>query len=223
MQRQPLVAVRVLHRSWIALCRLVASSTALHRVGDSVGWDARSGSMREPSTRHAASIVERSRGAMIDGDAWPRGVRRQRRELEEPRAEELRRARCSLAGRWPAAGNAPRPDDCSHQHDSNPRRRFRRATTLTDRLAARAPSEPPAPDRAYEREVRDRVRLLIASLPPRESHRALLLRRSQSDWRCHESRVSQLHARCERLKRWNRLRRRRCTAHASARRRLRRR
>ena len=34
---------------------------------------------------------------------------------------------------------------------------------------ALVPSEPPAPDKAYEdREIRDRVRAAIASLPPRE-------------------------------------------------------
>src|SRR5512146_1936943 len=120
----------------------------------------------------------RIRGAMIDAlrkDAWPRGVRRQRRELEAAR-EQLRRE----------LGAEPSLADLAARVGSDEKRLGRtivRINTIesTSPLSAGenldgaslppalVPSEPQAPDRAYEeREVRDRVRAAIASLPPRE-------------------------------------------------------
>ena len=134
----------------------------------------------------------RVRGAMIDAlrrDAWPRGVRRQRRQLEAAR-EQLRRelgAEPSLADLAARMGS----DERGWAH-------IVRITTIesTSPLsagenvdgatlpAALVPSEPIAPDRAFEeKEVRDRIRAAIASLPPRERPRggALLLRRSHDE------------------------------------------
>src|SRR5918995_5912576 len=113
----------------------------------------------------------RIRGAMIDAlrkDAWPRGVRRQRRELEAAR-EELRRelgAEPSLADLAARVGT----------DEARLGRTIVRINTIesTSPLSAGenvdgamlppalVPSEPPAPDKAYEdREVRDRVRAAI--------------------------------------------------------------
>src|SRR5215216_4789279 len=120
----------------------------------------------------------RVRGAMIDAlrrDAWPRGVRRQRRELEAAR-EELRRE----------LGAEPSLADLAARVGSDEARLGRtivRINTIesTSPLSAGdhvdgatlppalVPSEPQAPDKAYEeQEVRDRIRAAIASLPPRE-------------------------------------------------------
>ncbi len=65
------------------------------------------------------------------------------------------------------------------------------------------PSEPQSPDRAYEeREVRDRVRAAIASLPPRERkviglyyYGEATMKQIGAEIGVNESRVSQLHAR----------------------------
>src|SRR5204862_8352930 len=120
----------------------------------------------------------RVRGAMIDAlrrDAWPRGVRRQRRELEAAR-DELRRE----------LGAEPSLADLAARVGSDEARLSRtivRINTIesTSPLSAGdnvdgatlptalVPSEPTPPDRAYEHlEVRDRIRPAIASLPPRE-------------------------------------------------------
>ena len=135
----------------------------------------------------------RVRGAMIDAlrrDAWPRGVRRQRRELEAAR-EQLRRE----------LGAEPSLADLAARVGSDEARLGRtivRINTIesTSPLsagenvdgatlpAALVPSEPPAPDKAFEeQEVRDRIRAAIASLPPRERRvvGALLLRRSDDE------------------------------------------
>src|ERR671921_500191 len=97
----------------------------------------------------------RVRGAMIDAlrrEAWPRGVRRQRRELEAAR-EELRRelgAEPSLADLAARVGTDETPIE----------------SALPDVCL---PPEQPAPDRVYESsETRERVRRAIASLPARE-------------------------------------------------------
>ena len=154
----------------------------------------------------------RVRGAMIDAlrrDAWPRGVRRQRRELEAAR-EELRRE----------LGAEPSLADLAARVGSDEARLGRtivRINTIesTSPLsagenldgstlpAALVPSEPPAPDRAYEEvEVRDRVRAAIASLPPRERKVISLYYYAEATMKqigveigVNESRVSQLHAR----------------------------
>ncbi len=65
------------------------------------------------------------------------------------------------------------------------------------------PSEPEAPDRAYEEhEVRDRIRAAIASLPPRERkviglyyYGEATMKQIGAEIGVNESRVSQLHAR----------------------------
>jgi RNA polymerase sigma factor for flagellar operon FliA len=154
----------------------------------------------------------RVRGAMIDAlrrDAWPRGVRRQRRELEAAR-EELRRE----------LGAEPSLADLAARIGSDETRLGRtivRINTIesTSPLsagdnvdgstlpAALVPSEPPSPDDAYEeREVRDRIRAAIASLPPRERKVIGLYYYAEATMKeigaqigVNESRVSQLHAR----------------------------
>jgi RNA polymerase sigma factor for flagellar operon FliA len=160
----------------------------------------------------------RVRGAMIDAlrrDAWPRGVRRQRRQLEAAR-EQLRRE----------LGSEPSLADLAARMGSDETRLGRtivRITTIesTSPLsagenvdgstlpAALVPSEPTAPDRAFEeKEVRDRIRAAIASLPPRERRVVALyyygeatMKQIGAEIGVNESRVSQLHARAiQRLK-----------------------
>jgi RNA polymerase sigma factor FliA len=154
----------------------------------------------------------RVRGAMIDAlrrDAWPRGVRRQRRELEAAR-EALRRE----------LGAEPSLADLAARIGSDEARLGRtivRISTIesTSPLSAGenldgamlpavlVPSEPPSPDRAYEeQEVRDRVRAALASLPPRERKVISLYYYGEATMKeiggqigVNESRVSQLHAR----------------------------
>jgi RNA polymerase sigma factor for flagellar operon FliA len=154
----------------------------------------------------------RVRGAMIDAlrrDAWPRGVRRQRRELEAAR-EDLRRE----------LGAEPSLADLAARVGSDEVRLSRtivRINTIesTSPLSAGdhvdnstlptalVPSEPMAPDRAYEElEVRDRVRAAIASLPPRERkvvglyyYAEATMKQIGAEIGVNESRVSQLHAR----------------------------
>jgi len=154
----------------------------------------------------------RVRGAMIDAlrrDAWPRGVRRQRREIEAAR-EQLRRE----------LGAEPSMADLAARVGSDEARLGRtivRINTIeqTSPLsagdhfdgaslpAALVPSEPPAPDKAYEaREVRDHVRAAIVSLPPRERkvmamyyYAEATMKQIGAELGVNESRVSQLHAR----------------------------
>jgi RNA polymerase sigma factor for flagellar operon FliA len=149
---------------------------------------------------------------MIDSlrrDASPRGVRRQRRELEAAR-EELRRE----------LGAEPSLADLAARIGSDEARLGRtivRINTIesTSPLSAGenvdgaslppalVPSEPVAPDRAYEeREVRDRIRAAIASLPPRERkviglyyYGEATMKQIGAEIGVNESRVSQLHAR----------------------------
>ena len=154
----------------------------------------------------------RVRGAMIDAlrrDAWPRGVRRQRRELEAAR-EELRRE----------LGAEPSLADLAARVGSDEARLGRtivRINTIesTSPLSAGdhvdgaslppalVPSEPQSPDKAYEVvEVRDRIRAAIASLPPRERkviglyyYAEATMKKIGVEIGVNESRVSQLHAR----------------------------
>lgn len=154
----------------------------------------------------------RIRGAMIDAlrrDAWPRGVRRVRRELEAAR-EALRRE----------LGYEPSLADLAARVGSDEKRLGRtivRINTIesTSPLAtgenvdesclppALVPSEPEQPDRALEKaEVRDRVRAAIASLPPRERkviglyyYGEVTMKQIGAAIGVNESRVSQLHAR----------------------------
>src|SRR5688500_18131061 len=154
----------------------------------------------------------RIRGAMIDAlrkDAWPRGVRRQRRELEAAR-EELRRelgAEPSLADLAAKMGTdekrlgrtivrinaieATSPLASAENHDES---------TMP---AALIPSEPEQPDLAYERnQTTDRVQAAIASLPAREQkviglyyYGEATMKQIGTEIGVNESRVSQLHAR----------------------------
>jgi len=154
----------------------------------------------------------RVRGAMIDAlrrDAWPRGVRRQRRELEAAR-EQLRRE----------LGAEPSLADLAARVGSDETRLGRtivRINTIEstsplsagDHLDGAAlppalvPSEPPAPDKAYEEvEVRDRIRAAITSLPARERkvigmyyYAEATMKQIGVEIGVNESRVSQLHAR----------------------------
>jgi RNA polymerase sigma factor FliA len=154
----------------------------------------------------------RVRGAMIDAlrrDAWPRGVRRQRRELDAAR-ESLRRE----------LGHEPSMADLAARVGSDEKRLSRtivRINTIeaTSPLAtgehfdenclptALVPSEPDAPDTAYEKsETRDRVRAAIAALPLREQkviglyyYGEVTMKEIGAEIGVNESRVSQLHAR----------------------------
>src|SRR5471032_1428549 len=154
----------------------------------------------------------RVRGAMIDAlrrDAWPRGVRRQRRELEAAR-ETLRRE----------LGHEPSMADLAAKVGTDEKRLSRtivRINTIesTSPLntgehmdesslpAALVPSEPESPDAAYERcETRDRVRTAIQSLPVREQkviglyyYGEVTMKEIGAEIGVNESRVSQLHAR----------------------------
>ncbi len=154
----------------------------------------------------------RVRGAMIDAlrrDAWPRGVRRQRRELDAAR-EALRRE----------LGHEPSMADLAARVGSDEKRLSRtivRINTIesTSPLAtgehfdeaslppALVPSEPDSPDAAYEKlETRNRVRAAIQSLPWRERkvvglyyYGEVTMKQIGAEIGVNESRVSQLHAR----------------------------
>lgn len=161
----------------------------------------------------------RVRGAMIDAlrrDAWPRGVRRVRRELEAAR-EELRRE----------LGAEPTLADLARRVGTNESRLERtivRINTIESTSpmanldtidsamlpAVLVPSEPVAPDRLFEQgEVRDRVRRALSQLPARERRIVGLYYFGEATMKqigdaigVNESRVSQLHARAiQRLQR----------------------
>ena len=149
---------------------------------------------------------------MIDAlrqDAWPRGVRRRRRELEAAR-EKLRRE----------LGHEPSLADLAAEVGSDEKRLGRtivRINTIestsplasgenVDESSCRpslVPAEPERPDAHYERdEMRDRVRAAIATLPPREQqviglyyYGEVTMKEIGAEIGVNESRVSQLHAR----------------------------
>ena len=148
---------------------------------------------------------------MIDAlrkDAWPRGVRRQRRELEAAR-EELRRE----------LGCEPSLADLAAKMGSDEKRLGRTIVRINaiestsplannDHLdeatlpAALIPSEPDRPDVAERSEVKRRVKDAIASLPPREQtvislyyYKEATMKQIGAEIGVNESRVSQLHAR----------------------------
>ncbi len=224
MQRQPLAAR---HRDRIAaglpfvesLARRVAASMP-HSIelGDLVQdgmlglIDAACRFDEARGIKFETFAERRVRGAMIDAlrrDAWPRGVRRQRRELEAAR-EELRRE----------LGAEPSLADLAARVGSDEARLGRTIVRIhtiesTSPLSAGdnvdgatlppalVPSEPQSPDRAYEqREIRERIRAAIATLPPRERKVIGLYYYSEATMKqigaeigVNESRVSQLHAR----------------------------
>ena len=155
----------------------------------------------------------RVRGAMIDAlrrDAWPRGIRRVRRELEAAR-EQLRHD----------LGYEPSLSDLANHMGADEARLGRtivRIKTIesTSPMATgdtvdeaslppvMVPSEPTAPDKVCEvGEVRARVRAGISALPPAraEDHRDVLLWRSYDEadrGRDRGERVSGLSAPCSR-------------------------
>jgi RNA polymerase sigma factor for flagellar operon FliA len=154
----------------------------------------------------------RVRGAMIDAlrrDAWPRGVRRQRRELDAAR-EELRKE----LGHEPSMADLAARVGCDEKRLS---RTIVRINTIesTSPLAtgehmdesslppALVPSEPDSPDAAYEKlETRERVHAAIQSLPWRERkviglyyYGEVTMKQIGAEIGVNESRVSQLHAR----------------------------
>ena len=154
----------------------------------------------------------RIRGAMIDAlrkDAWPRGVRRVRRELEAAR-EKLRAT----------LGHEPSLADLAQAIGSDEKRLgktivrintiestspFSNADSVdeTQLPAVLVPAEPERPDLQYERdEVKNRVRNAIATLPPREQrvialyyYNEVTMKDIGAELGVNESRVSQLHAR----------------------------
>src|SRR5213596_1301250 len=154
----------------------------------------------------------RVRGAMIDAlrrDAWPRGVRRQRRELDAAR-EALRRE----------LGHEPSLADLAARVGSDEKRLSRtivRINTIESTSPLNTgehmdesslptvlvPSEPDSPHIAYEKaETRDRVRTAIQSLPWRERkviglyyYGEATMKQIGAEIGVNESRVSQLHAR----------------------------
>jgi RNA polymerase sigma factor for flagellar operon FliA len=154
----------------------------------------------------------RVRGAMIDAlrrDAWPRGVRRQRRELDAAR-ETLRRE----------LGHEPSLADLAAKVGYDEKRLNRtivRINTIesTSPLATGerfnesslpsvlAPAAPDAPDTIYEKiEIRERVRGAIRLLPWRERkliglyyYGEVTMKQIGAEISVNESRVSQLHAR----------------------------
>jgi RNA polymerase sigma factor FliA len=154
----------------------------------------------------------RVRGAMIDAlrrDAWPRGVRRVRRELEAAR-EQLRRE----------LGAEPSLADLAQRVGADVQRLERtivRITTIESTSpmamienvdsstlpAVMVPSEPLSPHRLFEQaEMRDRVRTALEMLPERERKIITLYYFEEATMKqigaaigVNESRVSQLHAR----------------------------
>jgi RNA polymerase sigma factor for flagellar operon FliA len=154
----------------------------------------------------------RIRGAMIDAlrkDAWPRGVRRVRRELEAAR-EKLRAT----------LGHEPSLADLAEAIGSDEKRLGKtivRINTIestspfssaenvdeTQLPAVLVPAEPERPDMQYERdEVKARVRNAIATLPAREQrvialyyYNEVTMKDIGAELGVNESRVSQLHAR----------------------------
>ena len=154
----------------------------------------------------------RVRGAMIDAlrrDAWPRGVRRMRRQLEAAR-EELRRelgAEPSLADLAARVGSdeARLGRTIVRIHTIESTSPLSSGENVDEALLppALVPSEPKAPDQAYaEAEVRDRVRRTIAALPWRERkviclyyYGEVTMKQIGAEIGVNESRVSQLHAR----------------------------
>jgi RNA polymerase sigma factor for flagellar operon FliA len=154
----------------------------------------------------------RVRGAMIDAlrkDAWPRGVRRVRRELEAAR-EKLR---ASL-------GHEPSLADLAAEVGSDEQRLGKvivRINTIeqtsplscADHVdesqlpAVMVPTEPERPDTAYQKtETRERVQKALAALPARERrvislyyYGEVTMKEIGAELGVNESRVSQLHAR----------------------------
>ena len=154
----------------------------------------------------------RVRGSMIDAlrrDAWPRGVRRIRRELEVAR-EHLR----NEMGGEPSLADIAKYLDMDEARLSRTIVRINTIESTSPLVSADdvdeanlppvfVPSEPPAPDKACEqREVQDRLRGAVAALPQRERKVIgmyyfgdVTMKKIGEAIGVNESRVSQLHAR----------------------------
>ena len=154
----------------------------------------------------------RVRGAMIDAlrrDAWPRGVRRVRRELEAAR-EQLRRE----------LGGEPTLEDLAKRVGVEVARLERtivRINTIESTSAIAnvdtidqstlpavlVPSEPPSPHESYvQSELRERMRAAMRAIPSRERKIITMYYFEEATMKqigdaigVNESRVSQLHAR----------------------------
>lgn len=154
----------------------------------------------------------RVRGAMIDAmrrDAWPRGVRRVRREIEAAR-EKLRHelgAEPSLADLAKHMGS----DEASLSRTIVRIKAIESTSPLASGDAVNdanlppvmVPREPPGPDRVCEQgDVARRVREAVKALPARERkviglyyYGDVTMKEIGSEIGVNESRVSQLHAR----------------------------
>jgi len=154
----------------------------------------------------------RVRGAMIDAlrrDAWPRGVRRVRRELEAAR-EQLRRelgAEPTLADLAKRVGSdVPRLERTILRintiESTSPMANLEAVDSAT-LPAVLVPSEPLSPHRLFEQgEMRERVSQVLDTLPAREQKIIRLYYFEEATMKqigraigVNESRVSQLHAR----------------------------
>ena len=154
----------------------------------------------------------RVRGAMIDAlrrGAWPRGIRRVRRELETAR----QKLRSELGGEPSLSdlANHIGTDEASLGRTINRIAIIESTSPLAtadtvesaDLPPVLTPSEAPAPDKVCEEtEVNDRVRAAIAALPGRERRIIGLyyygdatMKQIGAEIGVNESRVSQLHAR----------------------------
>ena len=154
----------------------------------------------------------RVRGAMIDAlrrGAWPRGIRRVRRELETAR----QKLRSELGGEPSLSdlANHIGTDEASLGRTINRIAVIESTSPLAtadtvesaDLPPVLTPSEAPAPDKVCEEtEVNDRVRAAIAALPGRERRIIGLyyygdatMKQIGAEIGVNESRVSQLHAR----------------------------
>ena len=154
----------------------------------------------------------RVRGAMIDAlrrGAWPRGIRRVRRELETAR----QKLRNELGGEPSLSdlANHIGTDEASLGRTINRINIIESTSPLaspdtienTDLPPVLTPSESPSPDKVCEKtEVNNRVRAAIAALPGRERRIIGLyyygdatMKQIGAEIGVNESRVSQLHAR----------------------------
>ena len=154
----------------------------------------------------------RVRGAMIDAlrrGAWPRGIRRVRREVREAR-EKLR----AELGTEPTTADIARHLQMDEAKLARALRRISVIEATSPLTAAEtvnpsdlppvlSPSAPAAPDAQCERaEVRDRIRAALAALPERERtvvgryyYGESTMKEIGGEIGVNESRVSQLHAR----------------------------
>ena len=154
----------------------------------------------------------RVRGAMIDAlrrDAWPRGIRRVRRELEAAREALRRELGCepSLAELAARVGSDEirlgRTIVRINMIESTSPLATADSVNEANLPPVMVPSEPASPDKAFERvEIKNRVRAALATLPWRERkviglyyYGEVTMKRIGVEIGVNESRVSQLHAR----------------------------